>query len=244
MEKKLLIIDDHPIVHEGLTQLLSNEPALTVCGHVAKAQQAVAAVRALKPDLVVLDISLQGPNGLDLIKDIRAFFPQLPVLIYSMHDEAVYAERALRAGARGYVMKSHASRLLCEAIHRLLAGEIYLSEAMVKRSVDRFAGGSSRDGRTGRTKAGKGMIETLTDRELQVLHQLGLGKNTRTIGDELHISVKTVETHRAHLKEKLQLADSQALVQFAVEWAHHRDGQHAGDAPPTGQGESAATARS
>ncbi len=241
MEKKLLIIDDHPIVHEGFTQLVSNEPALTVCGHVANAQQALAAIRALQPDLVVLDISLRGPNGLDLIKDIRAFFPRMPVLIYSMHDETVYAERALRAGARGYVMKTQPSGHVREAIHRLLAGEIYLSDAMIKRSVNRFAGGSFTDARTGKDKLKKGMIEALTDRELQVLQQLGLGKNTRTIGDELHISVKTVETHRSHLKEKLQLADSQALVQFAVEWARHRDQQDEGNPGQTDQGESAVT---
>ncbi len=223
MQKKLLIVDDHPIVHEGLVQLLGSEPGIVVCGHVSEAAKALEAARSLRPDLVVLDISLQGPNGLDLIKDIRAFLPDLPVLIYSMHDEAVYAERALRAGARGYVMKLHSCDRVREAIHRLLAGEIYLSEAMVRRSVHRFAGGSSaqKDG-----KAAKSTIESLTDRELQVLQQMGLGKNTRTVADELHISVKTVETHRAHLKEKLALPDSQALVRFAVEWAHY------GDRPP------------
>lgn len=217
MKSRLLIVDDHPVMRQGLAQLLNLEKDLTVCGQVGSAPQGLSSARSMLPDLTVVDISLKGASGLDLVKDIHSFLPKMPVLVLSMHDETIYAERALRAGARGYVMKQEAAECVITAIRRLLAGQIYLSEAMNARLVNRFASGApAPDGR--RTIVGR-----LTDRELQILQQIGLGRGTRHIAEDLHISVKTVETHRAHLKEKLQLRNAPELVRFAIEWARSED---------------------
>ena len=216
--KKIFIIDDHPIVQQGLAQLLAAEEGLELCGEMAVMKGALEIVQSLRPDLVILDLHLDGLNGLDLIKDLRAFFPDLPVLVFSMHDELVYAERALRSGARGYVMKMAPAGQLLAAIHCLLRGEVHVSEAIAKRAVNRLTDASKPTG-----KEERGLLETLSDRELQVLRHIGQGKNTRTIADELHISVKTVDTHRMHLKEKLQMPDSQAVLRFAIEWARLGD---------------------
>ena len=164
-----------------------------------------------------MDISLKGASGLDLVKDMHVFLPKMPVLVLSMHDETIYAERALRAGAKGYVMKQEAAESVIGAIRRLLAGQIYLSPAMNARMVNRFATGERETG-------SNSMIGRLTDRELQILQQIGRGRGTRHIAEDLHISVKTVETHRAHLKEKLQLSNAPELVRFAIEWARSEDG--------------------
>ena len=218
--KKIFVIDDHPIVQQGLAQLFSAEADLTLCGQVTRAQQALQQVRASEPDLVVLDLSLEGLNGLDLIKDLRAFLPRLPVLVYSMHDELIYAERALRAGAQGYVMKMSSTEHMLKAIRALLRGEVFISEAITKRTVHRLGGSPVPDGK------GRSAVDSLSDRELQVLQYIGQGKRTRTIADELHISVKTVDSHRMNLKEKLGLVDSQAVLRFAIEWARHSEPLH------------------
>ena len=216
--KKIFVIDDHPIVQQGLAQLLSTEVDLEVCGDVVGVKGALENVRVAQPDLVILDLYLDGLNGLDLIKDLRAFLPDLPVLIFSMHDELIYAQRALRAGARGYVMKMAPATQLLHAIHSLLRGEVYVSEVMTKRAVNYlFAAPKPFDPK------GKSLVETLSDRELQVLRHIGQGNNTRTIAEELHISAKTVDSHRMHLKEKLRLPDSQAVLRFAIEWAREGD---------------------
>ncbi len=216
--KKIFVIDDHPIIQQGLAQLFGAETNLQLCGDVVGVKEALENVRKLQPDLVVLDLYLDGLKGLELIKDLRAFFPNLPVLVFSMHDELVYAERALRAGARGYVMKMASAAQILDAVHRLLRGEVYISEAMTKRAVAHlFAAPTASD------PARESLVETLSDRELQVLRQIGQGKNTRTISEELHISVKTVHTHRLHLREKLRLSDSQSVLRFAIEWARQGD---------------------
>lgn len=215
--KKIFVIDDHPIVRQGLAQLLGAEKELEVCGDAVGVKGALESVRASQPDLVVLDLHLAGLNGLDLIKDLRAFFPNLPVLIFSMHDELVYAERALRAGARGYLMKLAPAAQVLAAVRTLLRGEVYVSDAIAKHAVNRLIDKSKP------LEGGAGLVETLSDRELQVLRHIGQGKNNRTIAAELHISIKTVDTHRLHLKEKLRLNDSQSVLRFAIEWARHGD---------------------
>lgn len=217
MKSRLLIVDDHPVMRQGLAQLLNLEKDFTVCGQAGSAPQGLSSARSMLPDLAIVDISLKGASGLDLVKDMHSFLPKLPVLVLSMHDETIYAERALRAGAKGYVMKQEAAESVITAIRRLLAGQIYLSDAMNSRLVNRFASGAlPADGK-------RSIVGRLTDRELQILQQIGLGRGTRHIAEDLHISVKTVETHRAHLKEKLQLRNAPELVRFAIEWARSED---------------------
>jgi DNA-binding NarL/FixJ family response regulator len=206
----ILIVDDHPIVRQGLALLINREPDLAVCGDAEEATSALSRIEELKPDLIVVDISLNGPDGLDLLKNIRARDSSLPVLILSMLDESLYAERALRAGANGYIMKQEATERVLVAIRRILGGEIYVSERMADRVLHRFAGG----GQVGE----RSPISDLTDRELEVFRLIGEGHGTRQIAEELHISVKTVESYQAHIKEKLSLKNARELVQRAVQW--------------------------
>lgn len=214
MKKQVLLVDDHPMMRHGLAQVIALEADLAVCGHAVTAAQGLEGARKLSPDLIVTDISLEGSNGLDLIRDLRAFVPKVPVLVFSMHDELVYAERVLRAGARGYVMKMERIEQVLAAMRRLLRGEFYVSEAVTARSVQRMAYGQAPP-----AVEGKGVVDALSDRELQIFRLVGQGKGTRVIAGELHISVKTVETHREHLKQKLQLPDGPAVVRFAIEWS-------------------------
>jgi DNA-binding NarL/FixJ family response regulator len=206
----VLIVDDHPIVRQGLTLLINREPDLAVCGDAEEAASALRRIEELKPDLIVVDISLNGPDGLDLLKNIRARDPNLPVLILSMLDESLYAERALRAGANGYIMKQEATDRVLVAIRRILAGEIYVSDRMANRMLHRFAGGVQVEDRS--------PIADLTDRELEVFRLIGEGHGTRQIAEQLHISVKTVESYQAHIKEKLSLKNARELVQRAIQW--------------------------
>lgn len=217
MKSRLLIVDDHPVMRQGLAQLLSHEGDLSVCGQAANASQGLTSARSLEPDLAIVDLSLKGSSGLDLVKDLRAFLPKMPVLVLSMHDETIYAERTLRAGARGYVMKQEATENIIAAVRRLLAGGFYVSESMNARMVHRFAAGKNG------ADTGQSIVDSLSDRELQVLQHLGKGRSTRLIAGELCISIKTVETHRAHLKEKLQLSNAPELVRFAIEWVHGQE---------------------
>lgn len=212
-KRQVLIVDDHPIFRNGIIQLINHEPDLRVCGEICSASQALGAVDELKPDIVVLDLSIQGTNGIELMKSIRALHPSLPALMVSMHDESIYAERALRAGARGYVMKAAPSEKVIEAIRRVLNGGIYLSEAIGGRLLDTFLNGRS-------TNAGSSTVEQLSDREIEVFRAVGEGRGTREIARTLFLSVKTVETHRAHIKEKLQLKTAPELVRAAVEWVN------------------------
>jgi DNA-binding NarL/FixJ family response regulator len=176
----------------------------------------VQAVATAKPDILVVDISLNGPDGLDLLKDIRTRYPELPVLVLSMHDESVYAERALRAGAQGYIMKQEATEKVLVALRRILSHEIYVSERIANRMLQRYIGGAS----AGRPSS----IADLTDRELEVFRLIGEGHSTRQIAEELHISVKTVESYQAHIKEKLSLRSARELVQHAIQWSNDEKG--------------------
>jgi DNA-binding NarL/FixJ family response regulator len=209
-KRKVFIIDDHPIVRQGLALFINREPDLAVCGDAEEANTALRLIGELKPDLVMLDISLNGPDGLDLLKTIRARDPNLPVLILSMMDEALYAERGLRAGANGYIMKQQATEQVLVAIRRILGGEIYLSERMANKMLHLFVGGSPTEQSS--------PIADLTDRELEVFRLIGEGHGTRQIADALHLSIKTVESYQAHIKEKLLLKNGRELVQRAIQW--------------------------
>lgn len=207
---KILLVDDHPIVRQGLAELIEQEEDLAICGEAQSGFEALQAIAATKPDLAMVDISLQGTNGLELIKQIKAGHSDVPVLVLSMHDETLYAERALRAGARGYVMKEEATARLITAIRRVLNGEIYLSEKMSARLLSRFVDGAP--------QTGGSAMERLSDRELEVFELIGRGLGTRRIAEDLHLSVKTIESHREHIKEKLKLDSSQELMRHAMQW--------------------------
>jgi DNA-binding NarL/FixJ family response regulator len=211
MKHKVLIVDDHPIVREGLAQMIRREPDLTVCGEAEDAQSALQMTYALKPDILIVDISLHGPDGLDLLKSVRAKDPTLPVLILSMHDESIYAERSLRAGANGYIMKQEATENVLVALRRILNREVYVSPQIANKMLQRFVS-------AGAAHAKHSSLDELSDRELEVLRLMGEGHGTRQIADALHLSVKTVESYQAHLKEKLALKNSRELVQYAVQW--------------------------
>lgn len=211
MKRKVFIVDDHPIVREGLAQMIRREPDLTVCGEAEDAQTALQMIYAVKPDILIVDISLHGPDGLDLLKSVRAKDPTLPVLILSMHDESIYAERSLRAGANGYIMKQEATENVLVALRRILNREIYVSPQIANRMLRRFVSAGAAHGK-------HSSMDELSDRELEVLRLMGQAHSTRQIADALHLSVKTVETYQAHLKEKLALKNSRELVQYAIEW--------------------------
>ena len=210
-KSKVLVVDDHPIVRQGLALLINREPDLTVCGEAEDAPTAIQSIPATEPDILVVDISLSGPDGLDLLKDIRTRYPDLPVLILSMHDESIYAERALRAGAQGYIMKQEASEKVLLALRRILNREIYVSDRISNQMLKRFIGNS--------TQRRPASISDLTDRELEVFRLIGEGHTTRQIADQMHISIKTVESYQAHIKEKLSLKSARELVQHAIQWS-------------------------
>lgn len=207
---KVFLVDDHPIVRQGLALFIDREPDLVVCGEADGATSALPAIQESMPDFVVLDISLDGPDGLELLKSLRAKYPSLPVLILSMHDESVYAERALRAGANGYIMKQEATDKVLTAIRRILGGEVYVSDRLTKRMLQQFVHGSI---------SPREPLAKLSDRELEVYRLIGAGHGTRQIADELHVSTKTVESYQAHIKEKLSLRNARELVQHAIEWS-------------------------
>ncbi len=213
---RILIVDDHPMMREGLAQLIEHEPDLCVSGQADTANQALEAVSAGHTDLVLLDISLPDRNGLELIKDHQATKPDLPVLVVSMHDESIYAERVLRAGARGYIMKQEGGKKLMEAMRHVLGGKIYVSEKISDRILELFSGR--------KTASGKSSVQRLSDREFEVFQLLGEGQSTREIAKGLRLSVKTVEVHRANIKKKLQLKTGADLVRYAIRWSEARGG--------------------
>jgi DNA-binding NarL/FixJ family response regulator len=208
---RVFVVDDHPIVRQGLALLIDQEPDLVVCGAAEEAETALEAISASRPDVVVLDISLPGPDGIDLLKTIRSIDPTLPILVLSMHDETTYAERALRAGANGYIMKQEATENVLVALRRILRHELYLSERIANRMLRQMVSGRSRE-------VSQAPIARLSDRELEVFRLIGGGLGTRQIAEELRISVKTVESYQAHIKGKLELQSSRDLVQHAIEW--------------------------
>ena len=211
-EKKhgVLVVDDHPLFRKGVVQLLSDEPDIEVRAQAGNAKEALDALRRHRLDLAVIDISLEGgTDGVELTKAIRAEQPRLPILILSMHDETLYAERALRAGARGYVMKREALDQFITAVRTVLQGEIFISPVMSNRMVyDHIHGGDYL----------RSPVDRLSDRELEVLQLIGKGHDMRDIAKGLHLSAKTVETHRAHIKEKLNLANAREVTRFATNW--------------------------
>lgn len=210
----ILIVDDHPVVRQGLTLLINQEPDLKVCGEAADANMALKAVKSLNPDMAIIDLTLEvGLSGLDLIKSIHATSADIKMLTLSMHDEKLMAERALRAGALGYIMKQESSENLIEAIRTVLGGNVYLSRNMAGEVLQNFASGSGKVG-----KSGAGL---LTDRELQVFQLIGTGLSTRHIAEQLHVSPKTVEAHRANIKEKLGFDSASKLMQYAVRWVQN-----------------------
>jgi DNA-binding NarL/FixJ family response regulator len=213
---RVLLVDDHPIVRQGLALLIDREADLSVCGEAEGAHSAFHAIETLRPDIVVLDISLSGPDGLDVLKEIRMKSGSLPVLILSMHDETIYAERAMRAGANGYIMKQEATEKVLVAIRRILQGEVYLSDRLTSTMLQQFVRGSS--------PVKSSPLLALTDRELEVFRLIGEGHGTRQIADELHLSVKTIESYQAHIKEKLALRNARELVQHAIEWTVNLNG--------------------
>ncbi len=224
-KKRLLLVDDHPILRHGLASALNGQVHLCVCGEANDSAEALSMVARLEPDLTLVDLSLRGGDGIELLKDLRVRHPKMPTLVLSMHDEALYAERALRAGARGYVMKQEKFDRLLLAISRVLAGMIYVSDQVAAHAVQRMAGGGSGlavpESAPPSTDA---YVERLTDRELQVFRLIGRGLGTRLIADNLHLSRKTIESHREHIKSKLGLRDGSELVQRAIQWSRNTPG--------------------
>ena len=197
-------------MRQGLAMLINQQQDMQVCGEAQDAQAAIHAIAELHPDILILDISLNGPDGLEVLKTIRTFNPDLPVLILSMHDEAIYAERALRARANGYIMKQEATEKVLVAVRRILSGEVYLSDRMSNKMLQQYIGGAP--------SMIQSRIASLSDRELEVFRMIGEGRGTREIAEELHLSIKTVETYQAHIKEKLALRSGRELIQHAIQW--------------------------
>ena len=208
-KKRVLIVDDHPIFRAGLTSLVNLETELAVCGEANDAAQAMHALEKLHPDLVLLDMSLPGKGGLELLKDIRAIAPQTPVLIISMHDETLYAERVIKAGGRGYIMKQEGPEKIVQAIRKVLGGGISVSERIAAQILDAMSGSKGGTSASG---------STLTDREFEVYRLLGQGKEPHEIARTLHLSIKTVDTHRAHIRQKLGLRNATELIHHATRW--------------------------
>ncbi len=213
---RVLLIDDHAVVRRGLAVLISQQPGLSACGEAGTAAEALAAVKALRPDIAIVDIALGGTDGLALIEQIKAQWPEVGILALSMHSDTLYAERATRAGASGYLMKEQAADALVTALRRIADGGVYLSDETQARMVRRlFRGGPGGDVPT---------IDTLSDRELTVFQLLGSGSTTRQIATQLHLSLKTVQSHMEHIKQKLSLTSATALVRYATLWIEHERG--------------------
>ena len=208
---RILVVDDHPIVRQGFAQLINSEDDLEMVAEAGDIAEAMEALRKHQPDFAIVDISLKGGNGIDLTKTMLTEKPKLPVLIISMHDEGLYVERVLRAGARGYLMKQEATEQVIGAIRKILKGELYVSERMGEALIQKFV--------TGQPSTGS-PLESFSDRELEVMQLVGQGRGTRQIAEELHVSVKTIESHYAKIKEKLNLKTANELIQYAVKWFH------------------------
>ncbi len=209
-----MIVDDHPVVRQGIQVLIQQEPDLYVGAEAGSASEALKVLDSVSPDIILLDISLKGPDGLELTKSIRAILPKVPILIVSMHDEGLYAERVLRAGANGYIMKEEVSESIVQAVRKVLSGDIYISDRMRQKILRGVAGQ--------RSNIPVSSVERLSDRELEVFRLIGHGHGTRQIAQELHLSIKTIETYRAHIKEKLGLKNATELVRQAVQWTEQQ----------------------
>jgi DNA-binding NarL/FixJ family response regulator len=212
--RRILLVDDHPFMRAGLAQLIERQPDLAICGEAGDPPEAFRSLAKNKPDVVLTDLTMPGRSGLEFIKDLVAADPAITILVVSMHDEVVYAERALRAGARGYIMKEAGGEALLAAIRRVLGGEVYVSPRMSTRILEALS--------TRKPRGSTSPIENLTDREFEIFQLIGQGKSTRDIAGQLHLSTKTVDVHRSHLKEKLDLKDVTALIRHAVRWVETR----------------------
>lgn len=209
-KSRIFLVDDHEMFREGLRQLIEREQDMTVCGDAADATAALGGIEASNPDLVIVDISLGGASGIDLIKTIKTKYEDLPVLVVSMHEESLYSERALRAGAMGYVMKHEPSKTVKKAIRKVLDGDLFLSEKMAGSMVAKLIRGSS--------EQFSSPLEMLSDRELEVFRMLGQGKSVRLIAEEMNVTVPTVNSFRNRIKEKLQLKSSTEVMLQAIQW--------------------------
>lgn len=215
-QKKVLIVDDHPIFREGLADLINRQEDMEVCDMAKDVPMALKALKKLKPDIVTVDISLENASGLELMKDIKTLFPDLPMLALSMHQESFYAERAIRAGAKGYITKQEASKKVITAIRRVLEGRLYLSERLKEELLYSMIGDDESD-------ASSSPIDRLTDRELEVFKLIGQGKSTSQVAEQLCLSTKTIETYRSRIKEKLNLKNGSELMRCAFQWASNQD---------------------
>ena len=213
---KLLIIDDHAVVRQGLTTLINQEPDLSVCGEAENVPQAMSAIQALQPDMAIVDLSLGGQDGIELIKNVVRQYHRIKILVLSMHHESFYGERALRAGANGYITKHEAAEMIIVAIRQILKGEVYLSERIVSQTVHKFIDNGY--------ESGVDPVESLTDRELEVFRLIGRGYESRRIAEELHLCTKTVETYRTHLRKKLHLTSTTELAEYAFKWIEDDSG--------------------
>jgi DNA-binding NarL/FixJ family response regulator len=212
---RVLLVEDHPMFRDQLTQLINKEPGMTVCGEADNIHDAFRGIESKQPDIAIVDLSLNGPSGLELLKNLKATEIDVPILVLSMHDEALYAERVLKAGARGYITKNEASKEVMTAICAVLRGEIYLPAKIASRILESVAVG----------RKGENGIGQLTDRELEVFELIGLGRSTREISSCLHLGMSTVDTYRARIKTKLHLDNSSQLAHEAIRWVS--DGQKA-----------------
>ncbi len=208
---RILLVDDHPLLREGLTRLISNESGMTICGTAGSVQEALAVVETEKPDLVITDLTLPGRNGLELIKDLGATHPEIPTIVLSMHDELFYAERVLRAGGRGYVMKDSAPEHLLKAIRTVLDGGVFASPTVTTHFLQTLSPGKPQS-------KPSFPLERLTDREMEVFELIGNAKSNHDIACRLGISPRTLDAHRAHIREKLGLGDGNELTRYAIRW--------------------------
>ena len=214
-KRRLLLVDDHPMTREGLAAIINRQPDLEVCAEAGSPAEAMSLLPRLKPDLMVTDMTMPGRSGIEFIKDVHAMLPELLILVLSMHDEMLYAERALRGGARGYLMKDAGSAKVLEVIRVLLSGQSYVSPNMSARILDVVTGR--------RPRGSASPIERLSDREFEVFRLLGTGKSTKEIAATLHLSPKTVDVHRGRIKEKLNIGDATSLLHHAVRWVETQD---------------------
>jgi DNA-binding NarL/FixJ family response regulator len=212
-QRRIFLVDDHPLVREWLTNLIHQQPDLTVCGEAESAPQAIPAIIALKPEVAIVDLSLKDSSGIELIKALRQTCPDVAVLVLSMHDETHYAERALRAGARGYITKRETTKKVIAAIRQVLEGKLYVGENVAAAMTAQYVGG--------KTLATGAPVEQLSDRELEVFELLGQGRGTRQIAETLRVSVKTVQAYYARIKEKLNLRSVTEMVREAVRWSEN-----------------------
>jgi len=207
---KIFLVDDHPLVREWLTYLIQLQPDLVVCGEAEDAPHALRDIAATKPDVAIVDISLKLGSGIELIKNLKAVNPNVAIIVLSMHDERLYAERALRAGARGYIMKRETAKKVITAIRQVLSGKVYMSESLAAIFAEKFV--------EGRLPASGSLVEQLSDRELETFQLLGKGYETRQVAERMGVSMKTVQAHCAHIKEKLKLTNAAELLREAVRW--------------------------